>query len=104
LARTPAGLFLFYSAYHWATAYYKIGVARCDAPLGPCRRVYRTPVVESRAAMLGPGGQTAFADASGQWHLAFHAWTAGNVGYENGGIRTMRVLPLTFPGGNPAVG
>jgi len=105
LARTPAGLFLFYSAYHWETAYYKIGVARCDAPLGPCRRIYRTPLVDhTRGTMWGPGGQTPFADASGQWHLLFHAWTAPSVGYGNGGVRTMRLLPMTFPGGNPAAG
>lgn len=104
MARTPAGLFLFYSAYHWETASYKIGVARCDAPSGPCRRVYRTPLVGSRSAMWGPGGQTPFADARGQWHLAFHAWVAPNVGYGNGGIRMLRILSMTFPGGNPAVG
>ena len=104
LARTPAGLFLFYSAYHWETAYYRIGVARCDAPLGPCQRVYRTPLVDPRGAMLGPGGQTPFTDAGGQWYLVFHAWSAPNVGYGNGGVRSLRVLPMTFPGGNPLVG
>jgi len=104
MARTPAGLFLFYSAYHWETPGYKVGVARCDTVLGPCRRVYRTPVVASRAAMWGPGGQSPFVDAAGQWHLAFHAWVAPNVGYGNGGRRSLRVLPLAFVAGLPKVG
>jgi hypothetical protein len=54
--------------------------------------------------MVGPGGQTPFVDGAGQWYLAFHAWSASQVGYGNGGVRTLRVLPMTFPGGNPAVG
>jgi beta-xylosidase len=104
MARTPAGLFLFYSAYHWETNGYKVGVARCDTPVGPCRRVYRTPVLASRSLMWGPGGQSAFLHPSGQWYLAFHAWAAPTVGYTNGGQRSLRILPMTFPGGAPAIG
>ncbi|MEX0665021.1 MAG: glycoside hydrolase family 43 protein [Acidimicrobiia bacterium] len=104
LARTPAGLFLFYSAYHWETNGYKVGVARCDSVVGPCRRVYRTPVLASRSKMWGPGGQSLFADAAGNWYLAFHAWAAPTVGYGNGGMRTLRILPLSFATGAPAVG
>jgi beta-xylosidase len=104
MARTPAGLFLFYSAYHWETSGYKVGVARCDTVLGPCRRVYRTPTLASRSKMWGPGGQSAFADAAGNWYLAFHAWAAPTVGYGNGGMRMLRILPMSFATGAPAIG
>jgi beta-xylosidase len=105
MMRAPTGaVFLFFSAYYWETADYKVSVARCDSPLGPCSRVYRTPVLASRQLMLGPGGQTPFADAAGNWYLAFHAWAAPNVGYPVGGLRIMRILPLTFPTGSPVVG
>ena len=105
LMRAPTGvLYLFFSAYYWETADYKVGVARCTTTVGPCTRVYQTPVLSSRGLMLGPGGQTPFVDAAGQWHLAFHAWAAPNVGYPVGGSRFLRILPLTFPGGLPVVG
>ena len=105
--RSPAGpLFLFYSAYNWFTADYKVAVARCDGPAGPCNRVYSTPVVGSRGAMFGPGGQTAFKDAAGNPLLAFHAWAAQDLQVTpvDGSKRSLRILPITFPGGNPKVG
>ena len=104
MASTPAGLFLFYSAYYWQNPGYKIGVARCDTPVGPCWRVYRTPLVSSRGAMLGPGGQTPFVDSGGQWWMAFHAWGSPLTTYASGGQRMLRILSMTFPGGGPQVG
>jgi beta-xylosidase len=104
LVNTPAGLFLFYSAYYWESTGYKVAVARCDSPAGPCRRVYKTPLLATRGAMLGPGGQTPFVDRAGNWWLAFHAWTAPLFTYGSGGRRSMRILPLTFPVGAPKVG
>ena len=105
--RSPAGtLFLFYSAYNWFTADYKVAVAKCDSPIGPCNRVYSTPVLASRGAMLGPGGQTPFKDAAGTWQLAFHAWDPADLQATpvDGSKRSLRILPITFPGGNPKVG
>ncbi len=111
MIRTASGLFLFYSAGNWATDGYKVGVARCDTPLGPCRRVYSTPVLQSRSAMVGPGGETPFTDTGGQWRMAFHAWQSPKVGYTpnpfdpNNGQRSLRLLKLFFdgPGGNPRI-
>jgi beta-xylosidase len=105
--RSPGGtLFLFYSAYNWFTADYKVAVAKCDSPAGPCNRTYSTPLVGSRGAMLGPGGQTPFKDAAGNWELAFHAWAAADLNATplDGSRRTLRILPITFPGGNPTIG
>ena len=107
LIRAPDGtLFLFYSANNWFTSDYAVGVARCDSPIGPCNRIYSTPLLGSRGAMLGPGGQTPFRDASGNWQLAFHAWAPADLQAPtlDGSLRSLRILPLTFPGGNPKVG
>ena len=98
-----AGSFLIYSAARWWSADYKVGVARCDGPLGPCTRVYSTPVLPSRGAKLGPGGAAAFQDAPGSWYLGFHASQAPSVGYPDG-VRSLRTLSLTFPDGAPKIG
>ena len=101
---TPStGILLFYSVNLFTSPDYAVGVARCDTPLGPCRRLYSTPVLAKRGAMLGPGGQTPVQLPDGSWRLAFHAWDHV-VGYDAGGDRTLHFLPLTFPGGNPQVG
>jgi Glycosyl hydrolases family 43 len=101
---TPeSGILLFYSVNLFTSPDYSVGVARCDTPLGPCRRLYSTPVLAKRGAMLGPGGQAPVQLPDGSWRLMFHAWD-NVVGYDAGGDRTLHVLPLTFPGGNPQVG
>ena len=35
----------------------------------------------------GPGGPSAFVDSGGALRLAYHAWTAGQVGYPGGARR-----------------
>jgi hypothetical protein len=41
--------------------------------------------------------------AGDQW-LAYHAWTAGAVGYEqDGGVRSLRFAALTWSGTEPVV-
>ena len=103
----PAGgVVLFYSGNSWPTWNYAVGVAHCDCPTGPCRRVYRTPLLASRQTMLGPGGGTPFPDGSGGWNFAFHAWESPYVGYDalGRGKRSLRILPITFPDGLPKVG
>jgi len=103
LWRSSEGLFLFYSGGDWPTSGYAVGVARCATALGPCTRVYTTPVLASRGSALGPGGQSPFVDAGGVLRFAFHAWSSPNVGYPSG-ARSMRFLPVTFPGGYPKIG
>jgi hypothetical protein len=103
MIRVDGQLHLFYSAYRWQTADYKVGVAHCDTPFGPCTRTYSTPVLATRGTMYGPGGQTPFRTASGEWRMAFHAWN-NPAGEASGDVRRMRILPLTFPDGNPAIG
>jgi len=88
--------YLFYSTDDWWTANYRVGVARCDTFLGPCHRMYSTAVLSSRGSMVGPGGETPFQSQDGGWHMIFHAWTSPTVGYDAGGTRSMRMLPITF--------
>jgi Glycosyl hydrolases family 43 len=101
---SPSGVELFYSANVWETSAYAVGVARCNGPTGPCSRIYSTAVLATRSPMAGPGGQTPFQDTTGNWQVAFDAWTSPNIGYPSGGARTLRFLPLTFPSGLPKIG
>ncbi len=101
---TPqTGIVLLYSAGTFSEPTYSVGAAACDTPLGPCHHLWSTPVLASRGAMLGPGGQTPFQVSDGSWRLAFHAWD-GVVGYDAGGTRSLHILPLNLVGNRPTVG
>ena len=100
---SPSSIELFYSANVFDTSSYAVGVARCDTPAGPCTRIYTTPVLATRFPMAGPGGETPFRDASGNWRVAFHSWTTPLIGYP-AGKRTLRLLPMTFTGDLPKIG
>jgi hypothetical protein len=89
---------LFYSAGLFWQSTYSVGAETCDTPLGPCRHIYSTPVLATRGTMFAPGGQTPFQLADGSWELAFHSWS------EVAGARSLRILPMSFPNGLPAVG
>jgi beta-xylosidase len=100
MIRYKRDLYLFYSTDDWWTDRYRVATAQCDAPTGPCRRMYDAKaVLASRGTMVGPGGQTPIQDTSGAWHLFFHAWTGPKVGYDATGARSLHILPLDFTGG-----
>lgn len=101
MMRVDRRIYLFYSTDSWWTSSYRLGVAHCDTPTGPCTRLYTTSVLANRSdpvngPMLGPGGQTPFQDRAGNWKMVFHSWTAPNVDYPNGGVRTLHILSTTF--------
>ena len=103
------GYLLFYSTGVWSTADYKMAVAYCPSPTSACTRFYSTPVLATRGTMAGPGGPAVFKDLSGNWMLAFHAWTSPYIGYKSSDARyarTFRMLPITFPSGGhkPKIG
>jgi|1186.fasta_scaffold13393_2 beta-xylosidase len=97
-------ILLFYSGNDWTTSDYAEGVARCATVNGPCQRIYTTPVLATRGTMQGPGGGTPFPSGPGTSVFAFHAWEKHAVGYGAGGLRTLRLLPISLPGGSPAIG
>ncbi|MCU4186089.1 glycoside hydrolase family 43 protein [Acidiferrimicrobium sp. IK] len=83
---------LAYSAGWWESSGYAMGLAVGEGPLGPFTKLTaRRPWVSSDRMAAGPGGQEVFADAAGGLRLAYHAWTPGQVGYANGGARTLRI-------------
>jgi hypothetical protein len=57
--------------------------------------------LRSDGALLGPGGQEFFRDATGQTFIAYHAWTAPVANYQRGGARSLRIEPVIFAGGVP---
>jgi hypothetical protein len=87
--------YLFYSGGYWGSANYAVGYAVCAGPQGPCAKPMAHPILVSSASVSGPGGEFAFRDTTGQWWMAYAAWTAGQVGYP-GGARSLRIDPLCF--------
>jgi hypothetical protein len=94
--------FLFYSGNNWNTASYAVGVATCAGPVGPCSDSSPTPILASGDGVAGPGGESVFADGSGSYWIAFHAWVPGSVGFPNS--RCLYVRHLALSGPVPVVG
>jgi len=97
---------LFYSGGAWNGAGYGVAYADCAGPLGPCTKPTDAPILHSDAARLGPGGESLFQDASGNWWMAYHAWDgpASDYSYAEGEFRSLWMAPVTFSGGTPTVG
>lgn len=104
MVKADGRYYLFYSANWWESSSYGIGYAVCATPAGPCeKKTTDGPLVRATFDVLGPGGQELFTDATGRLWMAYHAWTAPIVGYANGGARSLRIDPVTFSGGAPAL-
>jgi hypothetical protein len=78
-------------------------------PLGPCIKAtvdgVRSPLFASASAgdQAGPGRATIVTGAAGDDWLAYHAWSAGAVGYNNGGTRSLRFAALTWSDAQPVI-
>jgi hypothetical protein len=94
--------YLFYSGNNWNSGLYAVGVATCGGPVGPCMDASPGPILASGSGVAGPGGESVFADSSGQYWIAFHAWVPGAVGFPNSRCLYLRHLSLSGP--LPAVG
>ncbi len=101
LMTTGGRYFLFYSGNDWNSANYAVGVATCTGPLGPCSDVTAKPILSSGPGVAGPGGESVFADTSGNFWIAFHAWVPGAVGFPNS--RGLYLRRLMFSGSTPTV-
>lgn len=73
--------YLFYSGNSYASTRYAIGYMICKTWYGGCVRPRKRPLLQSTGSIAGPGGGTPFVDTYGRLRLAYHAWTAGAVGY-----------------------
>ncbi len=94
--------FLFFSGNNWSSANYAVGVATCQGPLGPCTDSSPRPVLASDPGAAGPGGESIFADPTGVFWIAFHAYIPGAVGYPHS--RDLFVRRLDLSGSAPVVG
>jgi beta-xylosidase len=94
--------FLFYSGNNWSSPNYAVGAATCAGPLGPCTDTSSQPLLSTGAGADGPGGESVFADTSGSYWIAFHAYIPGSVGYPNSRDLFLRRLDLS--GSAPVVG
>ena len=92
--------YLFFSAGAWNSAGYSVGWARCDGPQGPCTKA-PGPLLATEGTVAGPGGQEVFTDADGRLWMAYHAWTAPDVGYPN--RRMLHLSRLAFEAGEPVL-
>jgi beta-xylosidase len=96
--------YLLYGGNHWDQSSAAIGYATCTGPLGPCRKVTTSgPWMRSHGSAVGPSGPTVFTDTSGNFQLAYHAWTGG-PGYQNGGVRSLWIDEVSFGGGRLFLG
>jgi beta-xylosidase len=94
--------YLFFSANDYGSPSYAVGYATAGKVLGPYRDGPGNPVLRSRGAAAGPGGQAVVQTDGGLW-LAYHAWDSGAVGDEVGGQRAMWLDRLSFQDGRPRV-
>ena len=86
---------LLFSAGVYTSASYSEGITTCHGPLGPCGS--DTQILTSYGPVLGPGGGSLFADATGAFWLDFAAWQGGSGGctnYSCGATRQLFVTPI----------
>nr|WP_246315555.1 family 43 glycosylhydrolase [Kineococcus aurantiacus] len=79
---------------------YASGYSVCpQGPLGACHRVQSTPLVASAGSQQGPGGSSAFVDASGGLRMAYATFRLGeNVGGPVPHPRRMTIAKLVRNG------
>lgn len=92
--------YLFYSGNWWESYEYAVGYAVCETVTGPCEKPLSEPWFQYNPPVMGPGGESFFADTEGNLWMAYHAWTGANVGYP-GGQRSLRIDLVTFEQDKP---
>ncbi len=95
--------YLFYSGNAWDTAHYAVGYAVCSSPQGPCAEPLDHSLYASNGPTVGPGGaRRFFTTFQGQLLMSYAAWWKGRVATD-GGVRSMRLDPVTFVDGVPRI-
>jgi len=92
---------LLYSGNDWQHDYAE-GYAASASPLGPFVKDRDNPILRGRANVTGPGGGSLVQGPHGGWWLLYHGWSGG-PGYDAGGVRTLRLDPVTWRGGKMRV-
>ena len=97
---------LFYAANWYESRSYATGYARCDTALGPCHKVTtQGPWYDTSTYAFGPGGASFFTDPGGRNWMALHGWSRppDNIGYANGGRRSLYIEKVDFSDRRPRV-
>ncbi len=87
---------LFFTGGDWQSANYAMGYATCSGPTGPCTQPQAGPLLSSYGPAAGPGGGSLANDASGNWFVAYAAWSPGCTNYGCGGKRQLYIAPVTL--------
>ena len=95
--------YLFYSAAAWDSDTYAVGYAVGNSPVGPFKKSANNPLLASQGEVAGPGGQGVIEDGKGASWMYYHAWKIGEIGYNTGGVRSLRLDPLKWKAGVPSV-
>lgn len=95
--------YLFYSANGYESSSYAVGYAVADQLAGPYTKPQNRPLYASAGKAAGPGGQEFVIGPDGEIWMAYHAWTAGTVGYKRGGKRSLRIDRVSFKEGMPVI-
>ncbi|WP_083939188.1 glycoside hydrolase family 43 protein [Deinococcus apachensis] len=94
--------YLLYSGGPFDSDLYAVGYATANRITGPYRKATENPILQTKGAVAGPGHQTVVTDGAGKTWLAYHAWTAGQIG-DSVGYRSLRLDAVTFAGGRVTV-
>jgi uncharacterized membrane protein YgdD (TMEM256/DUF423 family) len=86
---------LLFAAGVYTSRGYSEGITTCAGPTGPCGA--DTQILTTYGSVLGPGGGSLFADATGAFWLDYAAWQGGSAGctdYSCGATRQLFVAPI----------
>lgn len=86
MIRYGGRFYLFYAGNSYTSRAYATGYAICATVTGPCTRPTTKPLLRTNNVVVGPGGAAPFRDLEGQLRLAYHAWSAAEVGSSTPGI------------------
>lgn len=65
--------YLTYSANHYQSHLYGVGVATATNPMGPWSKVTSNPVLQKAGGLTGTGHHSFFTDKKGKMQMVFHA-------------------------------
>lgn len=84
--------YMTYSANHYASRDYGIGLARADHPLGEWTKHSQNPVMQTPDSLVGTGHNALFRNQKGQLHMVYHAH------HDRGRVHPRRVIinPVKF--------
>lgn len=73
IIKKDGGYYLTYSANHYASPDYGIGLAYSDQPLGEWTKSEQNPVIQNPDDLVGTGHSSFFRDKEGELHIVYHA-------------------------------